>query len=208
MIEGFMQNMKGLLIQPYDAFEKLKSSSLTDAYRHYVLLLIIFVVLFGAVSVASVFISFYDLLVQYATLPIIGSLIASKINLFRPVFTNWSIFTTYMMFLVLLFAIFIKGFFIHVFVILLGGKHGLTQTLQVLMYAVTPFFLIGWIPYISVIGLIWAVVLCIIGLMVLHDIPSWKAIAIIAIPTVLVIIGIISELILIASFVHAISGII
>lgn len=206
MIEEYIQNIKGLLLQPFDTFERLKSASLTESYRQYVILLILYTILSGIVSVTFMFLSFYDFLVHYASIPIIGSLFAAKIDLFRPLFINWSIFIVYGFFIFLLFAIFLKGLFIHVFVILFGGEQGVTRTFQVLMYAVTPFFLIGWIPYISILGIIWAVVLCIIGLTVLQNIPTWKAVAIILIPTVMVFIGVFCGIMMISNLINVITG--
>ena len=208
MIGSCIQTIKGLLIQPFDTFEQLRSTTLSDAYRYYVILLVLYSALLGVASVSSVYISLYDLLIHYASIPVFGSIFAAKIELFRPLIINWSIFIVYITFVLLLFAIFLKGLFIHVFVILLGGEQGITRTVQVLMYAVTPFFLIGWIPYLSIIGLIWSVILCIIGLCILQDMPVWKAAAVVGIPTALVIIGLFSAILMVANLVSAVTRII
>jgi hypothetical protein len=149
----------------------------------------------------------YDLLLHYGSIPVIGSVITSKFDLLRPIIINWSIFIGYLSFVFLLFAIYIKGFFIHVFVILVGGKQNMVSTIQTLMYAVTPFFLLGWIPYIAILGLIWSVILCIVGLMVLQDLSAGRAVAVVVIPSALVIIGLITALFMIVSLFTALTHI-
>jgi hypothetical protein len=180
-----IQVIKGLLIHPGETFTLLKQSSLTRAYRHYVVLLIFYTVLAGMVSVFSASMSYHDLLTQSASIPVIGSLLSVKISLLKPLFINWAVFITYITFLLLLLAVFFKGLFLHAFVILVGGEQGAVRTIQAVMYAATPFFLFGWIPYTAIPGAIWSLLLCIIGLMILQDLPGWKACAVIFIPLIL-----------------------
>ncbi|MFH0967238.1 MAG: YIP1 family protein [Methanobacteriota archaeon] len=207
MLDLLIQNVKGLLLQPVETFENLKTSSLTDSYQHYVILLIIYTVLMGIVSMITTLMSYYDMLVHVASIPLIGSFMIAKIELFKPIFINWSFIIVYILFLFLLFGIFFKGFFLHVFVILFGGEQGVTKTIQVLMYATTPFFLLGWIPYISIIGLIWAVVLCVIGFQKFQNIPVWKAGAIIIVPTIFLIIGVFLTLMMRGAIISVLSGV-
>ncbi len=207
MLELLLQNVKGLLMQPGPTFERLKYATLTESYQQYVILLIIYTILVGVVSAITTLMLYYDTLVHYASMPMIGSFLVTKIELFRPIILHWSLIIVYMAFLLLLFAIFFKGLFLHVFVILFGGDQGVTKTIQVLMYATTPFFLLGWIPYISILGLIWAVVLCVIGLHVLQNIPVWKAVAVIVVPTVLLVLGVILILMIRIALITAFSGV-
>ena len=207
MLNSIIPDIRGLIMHPKDTYIQLKNSSLTQAYQHYVILLIFYSVLSGILSLFSAVILWYDLLFQFASVPIIGSMLAIKMDLFRAFFIHWSIFIVYLMFLVLLFAVFFKGFVLHVFVILLGGEEGIARTVQAVMYAVTPFFLLGWTPYLSIIGFFWAIILCILGIQVMQDIPLWKASAVIIIPLILWIIGIMAVLFLMTDLVNAISGI-
>lgn len=207
MLELLIQNCKGLLIQPVNTFERLKNTSLIDSYRHYVILLIFYSVLLGIISAMAALMSFFDMAMQFASIPILGSFFVSKIELFKPIFISWSLVIVYMVFLLMFVGIFFKGGFLHIFVILFGGEQGITRTLQVVMYAATPFFLLGWIPYISLIGLIWSFVLCVFGLRTLHNVSWWKAVAIIITPVIFLIIGVCVTLIIRAYLVTALSGI-
>lgn len=200
--------IRGLLLTPYDMFEELKSSTLTETYRFYVLMLLFYTILLGIVSVSTVYLTLYDLILHTGSIPLIGSFLVSKVDLIRPFIINWSIFIVYEWFFFLLFAIFLKGLFIHLFVILFGGKHEVVRTIQVLMYAVTPYFLFGWIPYIGVIGIIWAVILCIIGLIILQDLKPWEAIAVVATPSILVLIGLFIGILLILNLSFVLSHLI
>jgi hypothetical protein len=208
MIESSVRRVRDLLVHPFETFEELKSATLTETYRHYVLLLLIYSLLIGIVSVSTVYMTLYDILIHYGTIPLVGPFLTAKIDLFRPLIINWSVFIVYLSFCILLFAIFIKGLFIHAFVILLGGKQGVVRTIQILMYAATPFFLLGWIPYVAVFGLVWAVLLCIIGLMVLQEMEVWKAVAVVVIPTILVIGGLFTGFLMTINLISAISHIV
>lgn len=201
-----IETVKGLLLKPRETFEQITNSSLTETYQQYVLLLIIYSVLMGLVSAAFVLLNFIDILVNLGSIPLLGPLFVSKITLVRPILMNWSMIIVYLLFLFLLFGIFIKGSFLHVFVILFGGHQGVIKTIQVLMYAATPFFLLGWIPYLSIIGLIWAIVLCVIGLQTVQQVPVWKAVGVIVVPVILLSIGVFLLLLMRAALMALLSG--
>jgi hypothetical protein len=76
----------------------------------------------------------------------------------------------------------------HAFVLLMGGEKGARQTIKTTMYASTPFLLLGWIPFVSIIAYIWSLVLLVIGLKENHEMELGKAVLVVLIPIVLVII--------------------
>jgi hypothetical protein len=88
----------------------------------------------------------------------------------------------------MLFAIFISGFYYHVFVILFGGQKGLTQTVKAVMYASTPALLLGWIPFVSFIGSVWTVILIIIGVRENQEMTTGRAVLVVLVPLVLTVI--------------------
>ncbi len=57
------------------------------------------------------------------------------------------------------------------------------------MYASTPFFLLGWIPYIAAIGVIWYLVLLILGLAEMQDMSVGEAAMAVVVPLLLLLIG-------------------
>jgi hypothetical protein len=207
MLEDMVQHTKGLLIQPIDTFADLKKSSLGNSFQHYVILLLIYSVLLGIVSAVNALLSFYDMFMHIVSIPFLGSFLVTKIEILKPLFIDWSLIVVYLIFILLFFGIFLKGCFLHVFVLLFGGEQGIVKTIQIIMYAATPFFLLGWIPYISIIGLLWAMVLCVIGLHIVQQLPIWKAIAVLVIPAVLLACGLMFLVMIKTTFITALSGI-
>ena len=53
----------------------------------------------------------------------------------------------------------------------------MTQTFKALMYGATPSLLLGWIPFINFLALIWALIVEIIGIRQLHEISTGRAVA-------------------------------
>ncbi|WP_048152423.1 Yip1 family protein [Methanolacinia paynteri] len=64
---------------------------------------------------------------------------------------------------------------LHLWVYILGGRKGLIQTAKAFVYGVTPGFLLGWIPDIGIIFLIWSIVLGVLGVRELHEISTARA---------------------------------
>jgi len=62
-------------------------------------------------------------------------------------------------------------------VYLFGGKNGVGQTANAMMYGATPALILGWIPYVWVVGVAWSIVVQIIGVRQLHGIPMQRAVA-------------------------------
>jgi hypothetical protein len=188
MLETFVEDLKGFLMKPADAFKKAKGASLGAAYQYYFVLLVIFTVLFGIVTVSMGIATFTHMVNQIATLPLIGGLLSGVLAKFSAFVVAWEIFTVYLLFLGMLFSVFLGGLFLHVFVLLVGGEKGVVQTIKTNMYAATPFLLLGWIPYVSIIGVIWSFVLLILGLEQTQELSIGKALMVVLIPVILAII--------------------
>ena len=82
MFELNIDTVKGILIRPVETFERLKKSSLTDSYRYYVILLIGYTILVGIMSIISAYFTFYDLMLQIASIPFLGTTIPPKTSPF------------------------------------------------------------------------------------------------------------------------------
>ncbi|MDD1660703.1 MAG: YIP1 family protein [Methanomicrobiales archaeon] len=77
-----------------------------------------------------------------------------------------------------LIAIVVKAAWLHLWVFALGGRLGLEQTGKAVLYAAIPILLLGWIPLIGLLaGALWAIVILITGIEVLHGISSGRALA-------------------------------
>ena len=61
-------------------------------------------------------------------------------------------------------GVFVGGAWLHIFVLLFGGRKGYLQTVKALIYGSTPGLLISWIPVIGIIGALWTLILEILGI--------------------------------------------
>jgi hypothetical protein len=128
-------------------------------------------------------------MIRLTSTGILGAMLAKSLANFSGFVTTISIFAVYVLFLVALVGVFISGFLWHVFVLLFGGgNRDIVQSIKTVMYASTPFFLLGWIPYVAVIGVIWYFVLLILGFKEMQDITMGEAILVVVVPLVLLLI--------------------
>jgi len=181
MIDATIERVKGFLLKPVESFQKYQADSIGTAFRYYVILLIGYTILTAIVgSISGIFI-YSDLMNSFAQfgLPIgdVAGLSAFIISL--------NLVFVYLAFIILLFAIFLKGFFVHVFVLLFGGEKGYVQTMKVVLYANTPALILGWIPFINIIGGIWTFVLMILGIRECQELSTGRAVLVMIIPIVL-----------------------
>jgi hypothetical protein len=207
MISACMEDVVGFLMKPRETFKKLKDRSLGCAYEYYVGLLIIFSILFTIVSIALGVAHFNTVVFQVAMIPFIGKALAGSLSHFSEFVAVWKLFAAYALFLILLFGIFLIGFMYHVFVLLFGGEKGVVQTVRTTMFAATPALLLGWIPYIWTIGLLWAAIIFIIGISETQEISTGRGVAVIVVPLVLKLIFIGLGAAVIVSFMGALAGI-
>jgi hypothetical protein len=83
-------------------------------------------------------------------------------------------------------GILLSAFIVHVFLLILGGGDGdYADTLKAECYSNAPLFL-SIVPLCgSLVGIIWALILLVIGLSVVHRISTGKAIAAVILPLLL-----------------------
>jgi len=74
---------------------------------------------------------------------------------------------------------------LHLWVYLLGGRKGFMQTFKVVVYGNTPWFILGWIPFIGVVFMLWSLILGILGIRELHEIITVKAIVAVAVAVII-----------------------
>jgi hypothetical protein len=161
----FIELVKGFILSPTEAFQKVKGADLGDTLKYYLILVVINTVL-------SVIISLVALSAIWAAF----AALFPSLGLGAPVLAGFGIviFAILMIF-VLLVLLFIGAAWLHLWVYLLGGRKGYLQTLKALAYGDTPYLLIGWIPFVGIIGAIWSFILSIIGVRVLHEMTIGRA---------------------------------
>jgi hypothetical protein len=184
-----INKVKGFLMAPTATFRESKGDSLGGAFRYYTILLVIWAILAAIVWVTMGYLAFQDAIIRIGNMGFFGQHLAKAMADFGAFVASLHLFTVYAIFLVSLVGIFFVGFFWHVFALLFGAKKELRQTLKTTMYASTPFFLLGWIPYVAVIGWIWYLALMVLGLSEMQEMTVGEAAMAVVVPIILVLIG-------------------
>ncbi len=203
MLDEFVKNVQGFLMSPVEAFKQVGSKSLGVAYQHYAVLLIIFTVLYGIVTLAVGAFMFNGYVQQLSMVPLIGKVLSAQLAKFGTFVMVSQLFYVYMVFMALLFGVFLVGFLLHVFVILMDGKKGVKETLKTTMFAATPGLLLGWIPFVCIIGWVWSFVLLILGFRDNNGLSFEKAVLVAVIPVVLGLIMLVLGISVVSTFVSA-----
>jgi len=188
MMHGIVEKVRGFLMAPAESFRRSREDSVGAAFRYFAVLLVGYTILSAIVAVSLGMYAFNDMIAQLAQTGMVGAALAEALGNMGSFVAAMMIFSVYLFFVIALFGIFLKGLALHVFVLLFGGEKGPEQTLKTTMYATTPYFLLGWIPYVSLIGAIWYLVLLIIGIRETQEIDMGKAVLVVILPIILILI--------------------
>ena len=202
---GIVEKIKGFLFSPSETFDASKEDTLGDAFKYYIILLLI-PALLSAVIAAVVFLLFpesFEIIfeqpfkIMFRSIPAIAIAGVVAAVAFIAVLILETI------------GVIIGGLWLHIWVYLVGGRKGLTQTLKASMYGETPYLLLCRIPDILaviwlylvigetpsvtrllaaiwalniIIGIksliaIWALIVTIFGIRQLHEISTGRAVA-------------------------------
>jgi len=203
MFEDFVKNVQGFLMSPVEAFKQVGTKSLGAAYQYYTILLVIFAVLYGIVTLAVGAFMFNGYVQQLSMVPLIGKILSAQLAKFGAFVMVSELFYVYMVFLALLFGVFLVGFLLHVFVIMMDGKKGVRETIKTTMFAATPGLLLGWIPFICIIGWVWSFVLLILGFRDNNGLSFEKAVLVAVIPVILGLIMLVLGTAVVSTFLGA-----
>jgi hypothetical protein len=183
------KKLKGFLMAPSETFKASKGDTLGAAFQYYAILLVIWTILAAIVAALMSHIAFQDALIRLSNTGILGGLMAKSLANFSGFVTTMAVTAVYAFFLIALVGVFISGFLWHVFVLLFaGGNKDIVQSIKTVMYASTPFFILGWIPYIAIIGIIWYFVLLILGFAEMDEITIGQSVLVVIVPLILLLI--------------------
>ena len=146
----FVEKIKGFFIEPQKSFKEVKNEK-AESYLIYFAILALIPSAIGAL-IGSVTFSLLS--------PSLAGLGAAM-----------TFVLAYVMFWI---TMFVGGAWLHVWIKLFGGKGDIDKTFKALVYSDTPYYLLGWIPILSIIFIIWSWILGIIGLSEYHKIEWWK----------------------------------
>ena len=169
MVLSIGERIKGFLFSPSETFDASKEDSLGDAFKYYVVILLVLAVLvaiIGAVVFQLIWGMFATFLPPDApSLAEIGPLLAViPVLLFVVVLVGGII------------GALIDGLWIHLWVYIVGGRKGVGQTIKAVLYGATPYCLLGWIPIVNFIAEIWMIIVAILGVRQLHELSTGKAV--------------------------------
>ena len=168
---SIVEKIKGFLFSPSETFDASKEDTLGDAFKYFIILLLISALFSAVIAVVvfSLFAGFFGRMLPGFMPALLALAWAGAAVAFIAVFIYMLIAGAI--------VVLIDGLWLHIWVYLMGGRKGLTQTFKALMYGATPSLLLGWIPVIGFLAAIWALIVEIIGIRQLHEISTGKAVA-------------------------------
>jgi hypothetical protein len=155
--------MRGFLFNPSESFWKVAEEDVRDSLLYFLIIAVFYAILSTVMTVMEVF--------NHPFLALFGFRFGiDRIELLLLKFLAVLVFSW-------LFAL-VYSLLLHFWVWLIGGKKGIYQTVRSVLYSLTALMLIGWVPDIGPpVGLIWTVVVGIIGIEELQHLSRWWAAA-------------------------------
>lgn len=192
MATGFINKVKGFLLDPTQTLIAHRNESLSNALRYFITFFVIYGVLAGIIL---------GLLIGMNT---VGGLGAGEAGLGAigngglAAFGTLGAIMVFIIFIIIfgIIALFIGGIMLHICVFIAGGRKGLTTTVRALIYSLTPNLLFGWIPLIGILAWFWSLALGILAIKELHEISTTRAFTAVFLPAILI--GILSFFVLAA----------
>ena len=167
------KKIKEVIFNPSEFFEKIKKEKgIIPTFKYFVILSLVYHTFSSGCSFLSTPTPILDVLKNFLMSYVIG------------------LITTFI----------VAGIW-HVLVIPLGGKGNYSATYKALVYGSTLGLLFGWIPYIGNVFSFFSFYLQMIGISKLHKISMKRAFLIVFVFMILLVIGIISSLTMLSSFV-------
>ncbi|HUU75288.1 MAG TPA: YIP1 family protein [Methanoregulaceae archaeon] len=159
MTLSFIEKIKGFLFNPRESFQKVRAEEPGETIKYFMIIAVFYSIMATIMTVANVF-----------THPFIGT---PQDPLLEPLLIlSWA-------FVILVFTLIsavIFGFWLHLWVYIVGGRKGIWPTEKSVFYNLTPMMMIGWIPVIgAIVGAFWSIIIGIIGIRELHEISDTRA---------------------------------
>lgn len=170
---GFGEKIKGFLVSPVSTFQKVKDEDIGEMLKYYIVLVVIFSILWAIIIAAFATVATMFMPIR---IPFLGAAVG-----------GFAAAVTFIMMLIgLIVGLFIAAAIVHIFVYLLGGRKGYTQTVKALGYGMTPSLLLGWIPFIGIIFAIWALIVEILGVRELQEMSTGRAVLAVILPAIII----------------------
>lgn len=153
-VESIAAKIKGIFLNPVETFQESRDDRQERVLAYFAILLIINSLLYTIVIYLG-----NDSFMGGITPSVPGGVLLIFIFAFAGSFAISALFIMWL----------------HLWVYILGGRKGIIQTAKAFVYGATPELLLGWIPYISIILLVWSFLLGVLGIRELHEISIARA---------------------------------
>ena len=174
MTTGFIDKVKGFLLNTTETLIAHRDESLGDALRYLVVLLAIFGALNGVMLGLGLSMA-QDIASPYAAMGAFGVIVTILAAIVVMIIAG-------------VIALFIGGIILHIFVYIAGGRKDVSTTLRAFIYSSTPNLLFGWIPLIGFLAGLWSLVLQVMAIRELHEISTARAVAAVVLPYIIMLI--------------------
>jgi len=165
MFDTIVTKVKGFLLSPVETFQQSKTDEPKAVFTYFGILLLLNAILSALIAALGI-----ETMQMYAGLPL-GH--AFPILVFFMMLVGGFICTV------------VFSAWLHLWVYILGGKNGILQTVNAVIYGSTPRLLLGWIPFVGIIFTLWSLILGILGVRELQDLSTGKAILAVAIAVII-----------------------
>jgi len=160
MIDIMVDRMKGFFLKPVETFKQSGKDDASTVFIYFGALLLFYTVIYTLIQAV------------FGTGDLTGGAVGIFVGLIMTFVGGYLG--------MLVFAV-----WVHLWVYIVGGRSGIMQTVIALFYGSTPSLLLGWIPYVGLIFLIWSLVLYVLGVRELHEISTARAVLAIAIAVII-----------------------
>jgi hypothetical protein len=184
---NFFEKVKGLLLNPSKTFDATKEETFSEVIKYFVVLSVIYSTLGASLLVIAPNLYGSDM----QKIPGVSSNLPASI-------IGMILFVFILIFVII--VVLVDGLFTHILVYLMGGRKGFSQTMKAIIDCTTPQLLLGWIPGLIIIVIVWSIFIEILGIRQLQEISTAKAILATILPTIIAII-ILVVLVAVAAFI-------
>ena len=156
MIDPIVDKVKGFILKPVETFQQSRNDEPGVVFSYFAALLLINAILSAIIALIGI-----ETLPRFAGMP---EGLAFPVIVFLMALAGGFILTL------------IFSAWLHLWVYILGGRKGIMQTFKAIIYGHTPRLLLGWIPVIGFIFVLWSLALGILGIRELQEMSTGKAI--------------------------------
>ena len=156
MIDFIVTRVKGFILKPVETFQQSGNDEPGVVFSYFAALLLINAILSAIIALIGI-----ETLPRFAGMP---EGLAFPVIVFLMALAGGFILTL------------IFSAWLHLWVYILGGRKGIMQTFKAIIYGHTPRLLLGWIPVIGFIFVLWSLALGILGIRELQEMSTGKAI--------------------------------